>query len=914
MAWFAKIRNTFRPERLDGDLEEELRHHRDLRARDLEKSGMPEAEARAEASLRLGNVTLQKERTREMDIATRVETVVKDLRYALRQFAHNPVFSIVAVLSLALGIGANTAIFSVLNAALLKSLPVRNPEQLVILTNPDRSGVSIGSAGGERDLLTYAEFEKLRERSTTLAGMCASESALNRWSVRIAGGSQEDARGRLVSEEYFSVLGVDPIIGRFFASPAANGVGSDPYAVISYDYWQRRFAGKTNVLGAPIRLYGAALTVIGVAPPGFHGETVGEAPDIWAPMMMEPLVKPGRDWIHEDLTKSIDKVMWLHAFGRLKPGVSLAKAQAEINVLFKAIIEDGYPKILSERTRKNLLDQRVKVRDARTGAFGGRNEFSQQLLVLLITAGLVLLIACANVANLLLARATARYREVGIRLSIGAGKGRLIRQFLTESLLLSALGAAAGLLVAAGTVRVLVLLLSEGPNKLQLATTFDWRVLAFTGGVTLLTGLLFGLAPALQGTRVDISDSLKESGRNTTGAGKRMTFGKSLVSAQIALSLLLVVGAGLFLRTLWNLQSVALGYSRENLLVVRVDALTAGYQEAQRPILYNEIADRLRALPGVRAATYSENGLFSGMESGDPVDAEGFVHKSKDDAHAAFDQIGPGYFSGLGIPLVLGREIELRDTSNSLRVCVINEAFAKRFFAGRNPIGKHITDTYGDTHLIMEVIGVAKDVRDHRLRDRVRERFYVPAAQGDGLIPPEINFEVRTIGNPIHALGAVRQVILRINANLPILDAHAVGDLIDARNTQPRMFARLCGIFGAIALLLAATGLYGVLSYNVARRTNEIGIRMALGAGHRSVIGMILKETSVLIGVGMLAGIAAVFATTRLVASRLYGLTAMDPATIVIALGILGVVALVAGYVPAARAARVNPIAALRHE
>jgi predicted permease len=886
-------------------LDEELRHHRALRTRDLEQAGMSESAARAEASLRLGNITLHKERTREMDIATRLETVFKDLRYALRQFAHNRTFSTVAVLSLALGIGANTAIFSVFNAALLKSLPVRNPQELVILTNPDHPGVYIGSANGERDLLTYTEFENLRDRSTTL-DLCASESSLNRWSVRIAGGSQEDARGRLVSEEYFSVLGVEPIIGRFFAKTAG--------AVISYDYWERRFAGNTNVLGTPIRLYEAALNVIGVAPPGFHGETVGESPDIWAPMRMEPLVKPGRDWIHEDLTKSIEKVMWLHVFGRLKPGVSLAKAQAEISVLFKTIIEDGYPKTLSERTRKNLFDQRVRVRDARTGAFGNRNEFSQQLLVLLITAGLVLLIACANVANLLLARATARYREVGIRLSIGAGKGRLIRQFLTESLLLSALGAAAGLMVAAGAGRILVALLSDGTSPLQLATAFDWRVLAFTAGVTLLNGLLFGLAPALQGTRVDISESLKESARNTAGAGKRMTFAKSLVAAQIALSLLLVVGAGLFLRTLWNLQSVEIGYSKEKLLAVRIDALTAGYKDAQRALLYNEIADRLGAVPGVRGVTYSENGLFSGTESRDPVDVEGFVHKSKDDAHAAFDQIGPGYFSSLGVPLLAGREIKLGDTANSLRVCVINEAFAKRFFAGRNPIGKHVTDMWGDAHLTVEVVGVAKDIRDHHLRGNVQGRFYVPAAQGDYPIPASLYFEVRTITDPNAALGAIRKSIASVNPNLPILNARTIEDLIDAQNAQPRMIARLCGIFGAIALLLAATGLYGVLSYNVARRTNEIGIRMALGARHGSVIGMIFKETSVLICAGMLGGIAAVFATTRLVASRLYGLTAMDPVTIAIALGVLGVVALIASYVPAARAARVNPIAALRHE
>jgi predicted permease len=912
MAWLARIWNTLCGGRLDGDLEEELRHHRELRARDLEESGMPEAAARAEASLRLGNITLQKERTREMDIATRVESVLKDLRYAFRQFTHSPVFSTVAVLSLALGIGANTAIFSVFNAAMLKSLPVRDPQELLMLTDPDSSGVWTGSARGERNLLTYAEFEKLRARSTTL-DLCASESLLNRWNVRIRGGSQEEARGRLVSEEYFSVLGVDPVIGRFFAK-TAGGVASDPYAVVSYDYWQRRFAGKPDVLGTPIRLYGAALTVIGVAPPGFHGETVGESPDIWAPMMMEPLVKPGRDWLHEDLTKSIEKTMWLHVFGRLKPSASLARAQAEINVLFKAIIEDGYPKTLSERTRKGLLDQRVRVRDARTGAFGGRNEFSQQLMVLLITAGVVLLIACANVANLLLGRASARYREVGIRLSIGAAKGRLIRQFLTESLLLSLLGAVAGLIVATGAARILVLLLSDGSNDRQLAPTFDWRVLAFTLGVTLLTGLLFGLAPALRGTRVDISESLKETSRNTTSAGKRMTFAKGLVAVQIALSLLLVVSAGLFLRTLWNLQSVTPGYSKQNLLLVRIDALTAGYQEAQRPILYNEITDRLRRLPRVRAVTYSQNGLFSGHDSGDTVDVEGFVHRTKEDAYAAYDQIGPGYFSNMGIPLLLGREIELRDTANSLRVCVINEAFARRFFAGRNPIGRHVTDTYGDTHLTMEVVGVAKDARDHRLRGKVQERFYVSAAQGDGPIPPAVYFEIRTNADPTHTLNAIRQAISRVNANLPILSASAIGELIDAQNTQPRMIARLCGIFGAIALLLAATGLYGVLSYNVARRTNEIGIRMALGAGHGSVIGMIFKETSVLIGVGMLGGIAAVFATTRLIASRLYGLTALDPATIAIALGILGMVALIASYVPAARAARVDPMSALRHE
>ncbi|MBV9678260.1 MAG: ABC transporter permease [Acidobacteriaceae bacterium] len=914
MAWLSKLWNTFRMTRLQSELDEELRHHLELRTRDLQKSGMPGTAARTEAASRFGNFTFEKEKTREMDIFTSLETIGKDLRYALRQLARNPVFAAVAVLSLALGIGANTALFSIFNAVLLRSLPVRNPDELVILTNPDASGAGIGSSSGERALLTYAEYEQLRDRSATMAGLCASDSSLNHWTLRIAGGSQEEATGRLVSESYFSVLGVEPFIGRVFTQADVASVGSDPYAVISYDYWQRRFGGKANVLGMPIQLYSAALTVIGVAAPNFHGETVGENPDIWAPMMMEPLVKPGRDWIHEDLSKSIDKVMWLHVFGRLKPGMTVMKAQAEMNILFKNILEEGYPRTLSADDRKELLDQRIKIRSARNGAFGKRNEFSQQLLVLLVVAGLVLLIACANVANLLLARATARYKEVGIRLSLGAARGRLLRQFITESLLLAGLGGVTGIVLALVAARGLLLLLSETEQPLQLSNAFDWRVLLFTFSMTLLTGILFGLAPAFRNTRVDVSQSLKESGRSVTDTGMRMTVAKCLVAVQVALSLLLVAGAGLFLRTLWNLESVAVGYAKENLLAIRVDAVTAGYKDAQRPTLYNEVADRLRALPGVRSVAYSENGLFGGTESADPVDVEGYIHKNKDNMNARFDQIGPGYFSAIGVPLLLGREINVRDTAGALRVCVINEAFAKRFFAGRNPIGKHVADTYGGSRLTMEVVGVAKDVKDHRLRGDVPPRFYVPVAQGDGGIAPNVYFEVRTTGDANRALNSLRRSILQVNANLQILMARTVDSLIDSQNRLPRLIAQLCSIFGAIALVLAATGLYGVLSYSIARRTNEIGIRMALGADKGSVIGMVLRETSIMIVLGMAAGIGATFGLTRLIANRLYGLSAMDPLTICAALGILGAVALAASYIPALRAARVSPVAALRHE
>lgn len=848
-----------------------------------------------------------------MSLAAWTETLGKDLRFAARQFTRNPVFTLVAVASLAIGIGANTAIFSVLNAAMLRSLPVHDPQSLVMLTDPNTSGVSSGMNTGERGLLTYAEFTEIRDHATTLAGMCAAQAQMDRWQVRIAGGPQEEAKAKLVSEEYFPVLGVEPAIGRFFGREDAKGPGQDPYAVISYEYWQKRFGGNVSVLGTPIKTMGTSLTVIGVAAPGFTGESISERPDIWAPMMMQPVVMPGRDWLHEDLSQSIEKVMWLHVFGRLKPGVGQARAQTEIDVLFRGILENGYPATLNAETRKQALDQHLKLHDARTGAFGGREDFAQQLLVLLGASVVVLLIACINVANLLLARAAARAKEVGVRLSIGASRNRLIRQFLTESLVLSALGGLVGLFLAWGASRGLVLLLTERREDFGLAPGLDLRVLAFTAGVTFLTGILFGLVPALRATRVNLNDSLRDSGR-VTASGGRLNLAKMLVIVQVAFSLLLVAGAGLFLRTLWNLQSVGLGYPREHLLLVTADGVSAGYKGPQLSNLWHDLTSRLRALPGVQGASYSVNGLFSGSESADEIDVEGFTPSKNNEKFSRFDQVGPEYFSTVGIPMLLGRELGQQDTANSPRVCVINEAFAKLFFAGRNPIGRHLTQKFGDNKNAVEIVGVAKNARDHRLRGDVPPRFYLPGDQGMQGPNEWATFEIRTAGDPAQMIAAVRKAILSVNENLPVEGARPLVESVDRTNAQPRMVARLCSIFGLMALLLAATGLYGVLSYSVARRTNEIGIRMALGAGRGRVVQMILRETGVMIAIGVAAGVAFTAAGVQMVKSRLYGLGALDPAAVIAAVAILGVVALAAGYIPAARAAKVNPTQALRHE
>lgn len=911
MAWLSRIWNTLRSQSLQNELDEELRLHIDLRTQELERQGMSRDEAAAAAARHFGNATLQKERMRRMDIASWLETLLKDLRYAVRQFRRNPGFITVALLSLALGIGANSAIFSVMNAILLP-LPVRDPQQLVILTNPADAGMWHGIADGERSIISYPEFLQLRDRLTTLSGLCAAQSFLDRWHVRISGGEQEETQGRLVSENYFSVLGVDPAIGRVFNEQDATGPGKDPYAVISYNFWQRRFGGRTNVLGTPIKLNGATLTVIGVAARGFKGESGGQDPDLWIPVLMQPLINPGRDWLHDDASQPYN-IIWLHAFGRLKPGATLANLQTEANVVFKGMMQAFYPPTLPADQMKQALSQHLVVHEARTGAFSGRDDLTTQLKILLAVAGLVLLIACANVANLLLARATARRREVGIRLSIGASRVRLLRQFLTESLLLSLLGGVLGLSIAWSGARVLVRLISDPDQQLSLSTGLDWRVLSFTVGVTLFTGILFGLAPSLRSSRADVNLSLRE-GRPGMTASRRLNLSKSLVIGQVALSLLLVVGAGLFLRTLRNLQTVALGYPKEHLLQVGVDGVTPGYKGQALANFYREVAERLRALPGIRGATYSELGLMTGGESNTHVEAEGFTPLRDEDKESRYDQIAPGYFAVVGIPLLLGREFNERDTATSARVIVVNEELAKRFFAGRNPIGLHLTRTFGD-RTPMEIVGVVRNARSRSLRGEIPQRYYMPVDQGsEGKVSESIVYEIRTVGGPKSAAAMVRKAILAVNPDAPVTFLYSMDEVIEDQMVFPRLIARLCAIFGGLALLMAATGLYGVLSYGVARRTNEIGIRMALGADKNSVIRMILGETTVLVMIGLIAGIAAAAACTRLIASQLYGLSKLDPITFSAAVGLLSAVALIAGYIPAARAARVNPVTALRHE
>jgi predicted permease len=842
-----------------------------------------------------------------------LQNIWQDLRFGVRALARNPAITAIAALSLALGIGANTAIFSLIDTVMLKSLPVRNPQELVLISDPSASGVSQGSQGGVRSLFSFQEFQHLRDRQQVFSGMYAAESHAQRYSATIDGSAPEILRERLVTGSYFSVLGVSPIIGRAFTEADDRVERNAPYAVISYKYWLSRFSGSAGVLGKVVRINSAALTIIGVAPPGFFGETVGSAPEIWIPMMMEPDVNPGRQWLHDD-EAAVERVMWLQVMGRLKPGVTLKQAQANMSVVFQQLLASYNIPGLSADQHKSVLDQKIEVRPGARGSSELRDDFSQPLYVLMAVVGLVLLIACANIANLLLARAAARQKEIAIRLAMGAGRWRLIRQFLTESLLLSAVGAALAVLFSAWGTRVLLRVVSSGPDAVPLDVHTDTRVLAFTAALAILTGVLFGLAPALRATRVDVAPVLKDNSRGLTGGVSRITAGKVLVVAQIAISLLLLIGAGLFVRTLRNLQRVQLGYSTVNLIAVPIDALTAGYKERAGIDLFTRLLEEFRSIPGVRGATYSQNGLFAGSECGTQLDIEGYK-PAKGNAGARCDQAGPDYFSALGVPILRGREISRQDTATSTPVCVINDAMAKEFFAGRNPLGNHIRDLFPDSKSPpFEIVGVVADLRDHNLRGDIRSRFYVPATQGLDGLTPGANFEIRTFASPSGVIAAMRRKVRALAPSVAALEPRTLTELVGERVTQERIVAQLSSFFGVLALLLAAVGLYGVLAYAVERRTSEIGIRMAVGAKPASVVWLILRETLILLAIGAVLGAAAATALARIVAHSMYGVSTADPLTIAVAAATLTVVALAAASIPALRAARIDPIVALRVE
>ncbi|HET8965079.1 MAG TPA: ABC transporter permease [Candidatus Acidoferrum sp.] len=889
---------------MESEMDAELRFHIEARAEDLMRGGMPRPDALRRARIEFGGMDNTKEECREARGVGFAESAWQDLRFGLRMLRKNPGFTAVAVLTLALGIGANAAIFTVISAVLLRPLAVQHPEQLVAVGDPTRvHSWSNGTPG--TNSFSYPLYREVRDENEVFSSLLAT-SRLDNARIVIDKGA-EDLHGRVVSENYFETLGVEALIGRTFSSEDGGAPGKDPVAVISYGYWQRRFAGSAGVLGKTVQLNGVPMTIIGVTGPRFQGEIVEDQPDIWAPMMMEPQLMPQKAYLESA------NISALLLVGRLKRGVTMQQVKANLDGLVRRAWTGPLEAMLSADDRDAVRNSKidVQVSEGVRGLSAVRAEFGEPLWLLMGMVGLVLIVACINVANLMLARSAARRKEMAVRLAIGAGTGRVMRQLLTESLLLATLGGALGLLLAKWGAAALVRMAARGGLKSRLE--LDWRVLGFTAAVCLVAAMLFGLAPALRLVKVKMGAALGEGSR---GSGPRMKLqtGRLLLGTQIAMGMFVLMGAGLLVRSLWKLQGADLGYHRDKLLLVRVDLGASGYKGDAIHAATQELLDRFSALPGVKGTTASTNGLYSGSESADAILLDGAL-PTNGDKDSADDEIGPNYFSTIGVPMVMGREITQQDFSRRARVAVVNETFAKHYFGERNPLGHTvgIQDSEHPNTPPYEIVGVAKDVRDHNVRQPAKRRMYAPLNAGGFDETGSINFEIRT-ENPDALTDAVRKTVLSLNPAMMVEDPETANDLVGGTLGSQVMAARLSALFGGLVLLLVCIGLYGSMAYNVAMRTKEIGLRMALGIPRAAVLWMVAREAWVVLAIGALVGVPVGIAGSRVFQSMLFGVGGWDPVSIVWAILLLVGVCLAAAIAPARRAMRVDPMVALRYE
>lgn len=848
-------------------------------------------------------------------------SLVQDLRYGVRMLLRSKGFTVVAVLSLALGIGANTAIFSLVNAVMLRMLPVKNPQQLVLF--------SLVGPGRTSNNFNYPLFEQLSENHPSFIGLIAANTVNSlRMSVNEPGttGEVETVQQSQVSGNYFSVLGVNAVVGRVLADDDGSVSNPQQVAVISYDFWKRRFGLDPAVVGKKITLNECPFSIVGVTPPGFSGFEVGRKPDLWWPLRAVPLVYPGNQSL------KIRSHWWLRVIGRLQPGATLAQARQELDLIVKQhaaqMIADEPPG--SESYLRYLKELRLELESGGTGWSTLRAQFKQPLLILMAAVGLVLLTACANVANLLLARASRRRKEIAIRLAIGAGRWRIIRQLLTESILMAVASGVLGLLLAQWGTGVLITYLPRQQTA-GLIVAPDTGVLGFTLAVSVLTGILFGLVPALQATRFNLIASLKNQTGSNVGRS-RLALNKILVVTQVALSLFLVIGAGLFLRSLQNLRNVDTGFDSENLVHFGIDP-GGRLDGAQRVSLYKETLDWLEALPGARSASLLSFPLLAGGSITNRIAVPGRAPQPGEEAGCHQLWVGPRFFETMGIPLVSGRDFTKQDERHDHQTqtggekasskaappavpvlfAVINQSMARHFFSNEDPIGKRFTyEGYSTEGNVFEVIGVVKDAKYENLRDPSPKTFYVPYFQRPN--NNDQTFQLRTFGDLSGLATTLERAVQEVNPKLHIVGLQTMNDLVDRSLMRERFIAQIAGFFSLFALLLASVGLYGVMSHAVANRTNEIGIRMALGAQRRNVVWMVLRETIFLVAIGSVIGLSAAVATTRLIGSLLFGLTPTDPTTMALgALMMLGVAA-TASYLPARRASNVDPMAALRCE
>jgi len=829
-----------------------------------------------------------------------------NLKFALRTLFKTPFVTIVAIVSLALGIGANAAIFSLFNQLLMKPLPVPEPMRLVNLAapGPKPGSQNCSQAGDCETVFSYLMFRDLEKVQTPFTGIAAHLSFGANLSAR---GQTQDAEGMLVSGSYFSVLGLMPAIGRLLAPDDDRAPGESHVVVLGYTYWQTRFGADPAVLGQPLIVNGQTMTIVGVAPKGFDGTTLGVKPKVYAPITMRGF---------SQLSKAFDnrRNYWAYLFARLKPGVSIEQARTAMATPYHTIVNDvevPLQKGMSPQTMARFQAKPIVIEPGSRGQSSVSREAKAPLTLLLGVTGFVLLIACANIANLLLARGAGRAGEMAIRLSIGAGRGQLVRQLLGESCLLAIFGGLGGLLVARWTLNLMAALLPAQAAE-TVSLTIDPIVMLFAAALAIGTGVLFGLFPALHSTRPDLISSLKGQSGQPSGARSASRFRTSLATAQIALSMALLVSAGLFTRSLFNISRVDLGLQADNVVMFQISPARNGYKVEQTRQLFERVEDEIGALPGVTGVSSSTVPLLSGSNWGSDVAVEGFKAGPDTDSNARFNEVGPGYFPTLGIPLLAGRDFTRADVLTAPPVAIVNEAFAKKFNLGRDAVGKRMSNKGSNTPLTMEIVGMVKNAKYSDVKREIPPLFFIPYRQDENI--GQINFFVRTGSDPERFLSNIPKVMARLDANLPVENLRTLPQQVRENVFLDRFISVLSASFACLATLLAAVGLYGVLAYTVSQRTREIGLRMALGAAPSRVRAMVLRQVGVMVVVGGAIGLAAAVGLGRLAQSLLFELQGTDPLVLIAAAVSLSLVALAAGFIPAHRASQVDPMSALRYE
>jgi predicted permease len=902
-----RVRALFSRATVERELDDELAFHIEREAGKYERQGMSREAALRRARLEFGGVEQMKEASRDMRGTARLESIGRDLRYAIRSLQSRPAFTLTVIATLALGIGANTAIFTLVDALLLRQLPVSHPEQLVIVSDPAQ--VNNNNVGSPlTDFVSFLLYRDVRAGNTVFTDMYATG-----WSgpidVQIGVGTDataEQPHAQFVTGNFFSVLGVPAYAGRTFTAAEDETPGQDPVAVLTYDYWQRRFSGSFSALGSIMRVNDVAVTIIGVTPPGFHGDIVGQPLDFWLPMMMDPLIQPHMNLLNDRAWS------WLVMMGRLKPGVTIDQARREVPVVEANAIREHLSGIDLSRFDEALKQNPVHVEPGARGFSERRAEYATALWVLMAAVGLVILVVCANVSSLMLARTVARRREMTVRMTLGAGRGRLIQQMLVEGTLLAVVSSVLGLFAAAWGARVLLATVS-GSNPIAIDTRPDARVLAFTATLTLACVLLFGLLPAFRATRVDLATSLRSQGRNVMGAtriaGGHIPFGRALVVAQIALSMLLLIGGGLLVRSMQQLLHGDIGVDRDHIVAVRVRTARSPYVGTRLGQFRRDLAERVSQIPGVDAAAFADHGLFSGGASGYDVDVPGFVPQADSERRVSLDRVGPNFFHAIGARLIRGRDIEPRDLETVPPGTVINETMAKRYFGARDPLGTVVrVDSVPYT-----VVGVVRDFESSNVRGKPRREMYLAFTNPNSGETGQAKLVVHVRGDPARFVGSIHRAIEEVDGTLPIAVA-PVNDLVRGTVLEDVLLVQVTTFFCIVTLVLAALGLYGVTAYSTSQRTSEFGLREALGAEPGDVTRMVLGEAVRVAIIGVVLGVPAGLAATRLIRTQLYGVGPVDLPSLGVAVVVLVATAIAASYLPARRAAKIGPLEALRLE